>query len=210
MESSVSTEAVVLVHGLWLNDLDMSLLRQRLRQAGYAVHQFSCNTVACSPAENAEKLQRFVQEIDAGTVHFVGHSLGGIVIRYLFHQYPEQRPGRVVTLGTPHQQSHAARQLSRILPGRYLLGKSIENGLMGEVPKWQARHELGSIAGTLHFGLGRVIPGLPKPNDGTVAVAETRLDGMAAHLSLRLSHFGLLLSAKAGKAVITFLREGKF
>ena len=203
-------EAVVLVHGLWVNGFDMSLLRQRLRKAGYATHQFSYNSVTCQPEENAEKLNSFVQDIDASTIHFVGHSLGGIVIRHLFHQYPEQKPGRVVTLGTPHQQSKAARQLSSFMPGKWLLGKSTEHGLLGELPKWQAPRQLGSVAGTLHFGMGIIIPGVPRPNDGTVAVDETRLEGMVDHLTLSVSHFGLLLSTKAGNAVILFLREGKF
>jgi pimeloyl-ACP methyl ester carboxylesterase len=203
-------EAVVLVHGLWVNGFDMSLLRQRLRKAGYTTHQFSYNSVTCQAEENAEKLGSFVQEIDTNTIHFVGHSLGGIVIRHLFHQHPEQKPGRVVTLGTPHQQSQAARQLSSFVTGKWLLGKSIEHGLLGELPKWQAARQLGSVAGTLQFGMGIIIPGIPRPNDGTVAVEETRLEGMVEHLTLSVSHFGLLLSTKASDAVAKFLREGKF
>ena len=203
-------EAVVLVHGLWVNGFDMSLLRQRLRKAGYATHQFSYNSVTCDSLENAEKLNNFVQEIDTATIHFVGHSLGGIVIRHLFHQHPQQKPGRVVTLGTPHQQSHAARQLSTFLPGRLMLGKSAAHGLLGEIPKWQGSHELGSVAGRFQFGMGLIIPGIPRPNDGTVAVEETRLEGMTEHLTLPLSHFGLLLSLRASNAIVKFLQNGKF
>ena len=201
---------MVLVHGLWVNGFDMSLLRQRLRQAGYACHQFSYNSVTCKPTENAEKLNNFVRAIDSATLHFVGHSLGGIVIRHLFHTCPQQKPGRVVTLGTPHQESHVARQLSAFYPGKLLLGKSAENGLTGELPAWDSSHELGSIAGSLQFGMGLVFTGLAKPNDGTVAVKETMLEGMKDHLTLDVSHFGLLLSRRASEAVIKFLHEGIF
>ncbi len=206
----MTREAVVLVHGLWVNGFDMSLLRQRLRQAGYASHQFSYNSVSCPPVENAEKLNNFAKEIDAATIHFVGHSLGGLVVRHLYHKYPQQKPGRVVTLGTPHQQSHTARQLSRLYPGKLLLGKSTENGLTGELPKWDSSHEIGSIAGSLQFGMGLVLTGLATPNDGTVAVKETLLEGMTDHLTLDVSHFGLLLSRRVSEAVIKFLREGRF
>lgn len=205
----MSKQAVVLVHGLWVNGLDMSLLRYRL-QKHYACHQFSYNSVSCEPAENAEKLNEFTANIDSDTIHFVGHSLGGLVIRHLFHHYPQQKPGRIVTLGTPHNQSHSARQLCGFLPTKILLGKSINDGLLGELPDWSAQRELGSIAGTLRFGMGILIPGLPEPNDGTVAVEETRLQGMSDHLSLHLSHLGLLLSSTASKAVVKFLQNGKF
>ncbi|MFT7459341.1 MAG: pimeloyl-ACP methyl ester carboxylesterase [Planctomycetota bacterium] len=209
METNSPKEAVVLVHGLWVNGLDMSLLRHRL-STHYATHQFSYNSVAYEPAENAERLNDFLSTITSDTIHFVGHSLGGLVIRHLFHQYPQQKPGRVITLGTPHNQSHSARQLSRFLPTKILLGKSIHKGLLGELPDWSAARELGSMAGTLRFGLGLIIPGLADPNDGTVAVEETRLAGMTDHLTLRVSHFGLILSLKASNAVVKFLQTGKF
>lgn len=58
--------------------------------------------------------------------------------------------------------------------------------------------------------MGIVIPGLDLPNDGTVAVAETHLQGMEDHLCLPLSHFGLILSSSAAGQVVNFLRNGKF
>ena len=72
--------AVVLVHGLWVNGLDMSLLRRRLNQ-DFQTYQFSYNSVKFSPSENADKVNELLTDIDASTIHFVGHSLGGLVIR---------------------------------------------------------------------------------------------------------------------------------
>lgn len=205
----MSKEALVFVHGLWVNGMDMSLLRHRLKKH-YKCHQFSYNSVRYQSEENAEKLNRYVSSIDAETIHFVGHSLGGLVVRHLLHRFVQPKPGRIVTLGTPHNQSHSARQLSRFLPTKFLLGKSINNGLLGAMPAWTSSRELGSIAGTLRFGMGIIIPGLPVPNDGTVAVKETQLAGMNDHLSLPLSHFGLLWSSGASDAVLKFLQNGKF
>ncbi len=205
----MSNEAVVLVHGLWVNGLDMSLLRHRLSKH-FSCYQFSYNSVSLNPFENAEKLSDFVSNIESDTIHFVGHSLGGLVIRHLFHSSHEQKAGRIVTLGTPHQNSYSALQLCRFLPTKYLLGKSINRGLLGELPSWSTTRELGSIAGTLRFGMGIIIPGLPEPNDGTVAVDESRLDGMSDHLTFHVSHFGLLLSSSVARASMNFLHHGKF
>ena len=205
----MADEAVVLIHGLWVNGLDMSLLRHRLGKH-FKTFQFSYNSVANSPPVNADKLNRFLSTIDSQTIHLVAHSLGGLVIRHLLHRHPKQKHGRIVTLGTPHNYSHSAGQLSRFFPTRFILGKSIDDGLLGMLPLWTSPRELGSIAGTLRFGMGVVIPGLSEPNDGTVSVDETRLEGMNDHLTLCVSHFGLLLSSRANDAVVKFLNIGKF
>jgi pimeloyl-ACP methyl ester carboxylesterase len=205
----VPKEAVVLVHGLWVNGVDMSLLRYRLGKH-YVTYQFSYTSTACDPLENAEKLQHNLSTIDEGTIHFVAHSLGGLVVRHLFHRHAQQKPGRIVTLGTPHNQSHSAQQLSRFMPTMFLLGKSINNGLLGKMPEWDGARELGSIAGTFRLGLGVVIPDLPEPNDGTVAVEETRLENMKDHKVFNLSHFGLLFSRRVSDAIVNFLRKGEF
>ena len=203
-------EVVVLVHGLWVNGMEMGLLRRRLGGAGYQTRQFSCPTLANSPFENAMDLHKFTANLNQGTVHFVGHSLGGIVIRHLFHYFGPPRPGRVVTLGTPHQGSAAAAILSRFAAGRMLLGKSIQHGLLGPLPPWPAGYELGSIAGITRLGLGLLLPGIPQPSDGTVAAAETRLAGMADHIELPASHSSMLFSGKVCQQIVHFLQTGRF
>ena len=203
-------EAVVLVHGLWMNGMDMSLMRHRLEQAGYECRRFAYHSIRSTPLENAMDLNTYLQTLDAAVLHLVAHSLGGLVLRHLFHEYPGQRPGRVVTLGTPHQPSSAARSLSFFPVTRFLLGKSIVNGLLGNVPPWHNEHALGSIAGDMRLGLGVVIPGIAQPGDGTVSVAETRMEGMQDHAVVHASHTGLLVSKTAAEQVIHFLQTGNF
>lgn len=202
--------AVILVHGLWMNGLDMTLLRRRIAAADYATHQFRYPTVRQSPAENARDLAAFASRLPQPVVHFVGHSLGGLVLRHLFHAHPDQRPGRVVTLGTPHQQSSAARGFLRLPPGRRLLGRSLEAGLLGEVPGWNGGRDLGSIAGTLGLGPVWFIPDIPRPCDGTVAVSETLIEGMRAHVTVPATHMGLLISRRAAMQCLHFLEQGRF
>ena len=203
-------ETIVLVHGLYMNGVDMGLLRRRLEQAGFKTLRFSYHGLQNTPLVNALALQAYVEKIHSPVIHYVCHSLGGLVIRHLFNNYPEQSPGRVVTLGTPHLISSAAQRLNQSSLGRMLLGQSTKLGLLGDVPPWRNAHELGVIAGTLRLGLGMFVPGIPRPNDGTVTVAETRLEGMADHITLPVSHFGMLISRFVARQTIHFLRHGIF
>ncbi|MGH8580248.1 MAG: esterase/lipase family protein [Gammaproteobacteria bacterium] len=205
-----AVEAIVLIHGLFLNGYEMSFLRFQLSRAGYLPRRFRYSSVRCSPASVAEQLRRVVQDLDAGKIHFVCHSLGGLIIRHYFALFEDLRHGRIVTLGTPHQGSGVARYLSTFTLGQTLLGESNRHGVSGDVPAWKGACELGSIAGTRPVGLGRVIAELRKPNDGTVAVAETHLQGVKDHIALPVSHLGMLVSRQVAMQVVHFLQQGWF
>lgn len=188
----------------------MWLLRRRLQHRGYRVFQFRYRTVGRDLGGNAERLNHYLEKYVPGeTVHWVAHSLGGLVVRRLLSDFPAQRPGRVVTLGTPHQGSYVANRASRSGLLRHLLGSSLP-ALQGELPHWGGERELGSVAGTLSMGLGWLFPGLSRPNDGTVALAETRLEGQSDHLQLHLSHFTLLFSAETAFQIDCFLQHARF
>lgn len=204
------TETIILVHGLWMNGVDMSLLAGRMESYGYQTVRFHYPSIRHTPRENASRLDAFCAGINTPIIHFIGHSLGGIVIRHLFFDYPNRKPGRVVTLGTPHRPSRSAHSFSAYSVGRMMLGKSTVDGLLGNIPPWSGTHDLGSIAGTMEFGLGRLFEGLPFPNDGTVTVEETRLHNMKDHVTVDTTHFGLLLSPKIAPLCHNFLRDGLF
>jgi pimeloyl-ACP methyl ester carboxylesterase len=203
--------AVVLLHGLWMRGPVMSPLALRLQAAGFAVHLFSYPTRQRPSAANARSLAEFVAALGEPVVHCVGHSLGGLVLRHYAASDEPARPGRFVTLGTPHRGSFAAGRVARLAPGgEWLLGASLDRALLGDAPPWDGRRELGSIAGTLPVGLGRIFPRLPRPNDGVVTVAETRLEGAADHITLPVNHLGLLLAPRVARQVAHFLAHGRF
>lgn len=187
----------------------MVCLQRRLRRCGYRCVSYSYPSTTRSLTGNAAQLQEFLGHVPGGTVHFVGHSLGGLLILQLFKEYPAQRPGRIVTLGTPHQGSFAARALARTHFGHRLLGAALP-ALAHGLALAPADREVGVIAGNLNFGLGWLIPGIPKPNDGTVAVAETCLPGASDTRLVGASHTALLFSARAARHVCAFLRHGRF
>lgn len=201
---------VVLIHGIWMTGFDMSLLRYRLRRFGFNTRQFSYPTVRCDLIQNAQRLQCFVETIQADTIHFVAHSLGGLLLRQFFHDFPQQAPGRVVTLATPHQGSQVARVLQGKRWGRRLLGKSLQHGLLGDVPPWTSDHEIGVMAGRVSMGVGAMVTRLRGPNDGTVLVAETPLPGMTDYKILGVSHAAMLLLPGVAREINSFLTSGKF
>jgi pimeloyl-ACP methyl ester carboxylesterase len=203
-------DAVVLVHGLWLTRLSLVPLQQRLRRAGFEVHILSYPSLRGTPAENAARLRALFARVKAPVVHVVGHSLGGLVALHLLEECPPACVGRCVLLGTPTNGSAVAHLLARSWLTRHLLGRSTVRGLLGEAPSVGGAHEIGVIAGAQALGAGRLIGRLNVPSDGTVAVAETRLDGARDHLTLPVSHTGLLFSRAVASAVAGFLRSGRF
>jgi pimeloyl-ACP methyl ester carboxylesterase len=200
---------VVLIHGLYMRPWTLRLLDLRLQAAGLATHRFGYPSLAARPAEVADRLAAYLRSVGGDRVHLVAHSLGGLVLHHLFQRHRPQRTGRVVTLGTPHLGSAVAVGLrGRGLGG--LLGRSIEQGLLGDVPPWDETRELGVIAGSLGLGLGRLLGGLCGPNDGTVAVAETCIPAARAHRVLPVSHTGLLVSGRVARETASFLLSGAF
>jgi len=204
------SEVVVLVHGIWTGAWLMRPLARRLRRCGYTTYLFSYPSVRQSPGQNAARLNAFLRDIDAPTVHFVAHSLGGLVIARLLSDFSEQRPGRSVLLGSPLGGSLSARRLSRWAVGRWLLGRSVERGLLGSGPAWPGGREVGVIAGSLGLGAGMLLGGLGAPGDGAVTLAETDVPEAADRVTVPASHTGLLLSARVARQTCLFLRQGGF
>ncbi len=204
-------ERIILVHGLFMHAVVMQYLYRQLTALGYEVNCFSYHSVKNTMEENTNELLQFVQQhYQAGDVcHFVGHSLGGLLIRLAYEKAPEYFTGRIVTLGTPHKGSLVAKRVAEDIHER-ILGGSYANALDGELPKWSGEVELGSIAGNKCIGIGMAMSSLPKPNDGTVSVFETQLDNQTDSVSLPLSHTALVYSKRVVKAIDTFLRKGCF
>jgi pimeloyl-ACP methyl ester carboxylesterase len=205
-----STETIVIVHGLWMNPAVMCPLGCYLAVEGFKIKHFFYPSMRATVLENTQRLQKFQATILSDTVHWVGHSLGGIIIRRLFKEFPEQRKGRIVTLGTPHQGSQVAKQLAKHKVGSWMLGGSLHEGLLGDIPMWQGQRELGSIVGTLSMGLGQMVTRLPYPNDGTVSVAECQLPYTTDYLELPVAHMSMLFSHQVAQQTAYFLRDGRF
>lgn len=208
---SSGPETVVLVHGLWVHGIAMSLLRRRLERSGYRVFAYSYPTVRLTFAENVARLARYCRDVGALRSHFIGHSLGGLIVLRLVEEAADVVPGRVILAGTPVSGSHSARRLVQLPGGRLALGRSMVEWMDPGQRIVAGGCEIGVIAGRKPVGAGRLIaPDLPAPHDGAVSVEETRLPAMKDHIVLNVSHSGMLFSRAVGHQVEAFLRDGAF
>lgn len=206
----MSGELVVLVHGLYMRGPIMRPLAKRLEASGFRTLEIDYPSLGRTPIENAEALRDRLLPLAAERLHFVGHSLGGIVVLHLLARWAACPPGRVVLIGSPVRGSQFARAIHARRLLRPLLGRSIEAGLLGGAPLATTRRAIGVITGTRRLGLGAFVHARDEAVDGAVAERETLLDGSETRLVLPHSHTGLLLSRRCGDACARFLRTGRF
>jgi pimeloyl-ACP methyl ester carboxylesterase len=212
---------LVYVHGLWLNGWEAAWLRHRLSQhLGCATRLFHYPSVTADLAANARALAEFLAETRTDTLHLVGHSLGGLIILEFFERLLEGgllqnglplAPGRIVLLASPVGGSRAAQRLAQQPFGNAIMGATASQALLEPRARhWSGVRDLGLIAGDLSLGMGKLMGEIDAPNDGTVLVEETYLAGAKEHLTLRVSHSGMMLSTAVARKTATFLRSGSF
>lgn len=192
---------------------DGLVLRRRLaRESGMKTHAFHYRSIAGSMSEIAVRLAEFTRALGAERVHFVGHSLGGLVIYRTLEHVTDLPPGRVVFLGTPAVASRAAVGAAQMLASASkLLGRCVAEELLTErARRWKIDRQLGIVAGTRRVGLGHLITTLDGDNDGTVAVNETRLPGATDFITMPVGHMGLVMSARVARETCQFIKEGRF
>lgn len=195
----------------------MGKLQACLIDAGYG----TCNVGYPSRSHGVEELvERFVypkivESIpdSAGRVHFVTHSLGGIVLRQLLQDHPMEKLGHVVMLSPPNQGSEVVDEL-----GSWKLFECI-NGPAGQQLGTSPSHlpsqlgpanwSLGIITGdrTINPILSRLIPG---PDDGKVSVKRAQLEGMTDFRIVSTSHPFIMRNDEVLGQVLHFLKNGVF
>jgi pimeloyl-ACP methyl ester carboxylesterase len=197
---------------LWLPGEESLVLRHNLAQEfGLELHLFRYFGASESMGDIAARLAALVSELGVAEVHFVGHSLGGLVIYRMLERFPEQPPGRVVFLGVPCVASRAAERAGVFAPLAHLMGPTVREELLTpQERRWSHARQLGVIAGNQPLGLGQFLAHFDEENDGTIAVSETRLPGATDHIVLPVSHLGMLVSARVAQETGRFLTQGRF
>ncbi|UNK56557.1 alpha/beta hydrolase [Pseudoxanthomonas daejeonensis] len=196
---------VLLLHGLWMPGLSMGWMARRLRREGFATSVFAYPGAMAGPRIVLPALSARLRQADA----VVAHSLGGLMTLEALRRDGFPDVARVVCLGSPLCGSGAARGLRTHLATGWALGRAGALLRRGCMP-WEGPAEVGVVAGTRAIGFGRWFARFDGPSDGTVAVAETRLAGLADHCLVDASHSGLLFSEAAASQAVHFLRQGRF
>lgn len=217
-------ELVIVLHGIGVTRQWMARIARSLETAGYRTVNRTYPSRKLPLEElGAQWLPQLLLEngaADAPRVHFVTHSMGGIVVRLWLRALGDSLPpnlGRIVMITPPNHGSEVPDRLRGFPPFYWFTGingerlgtdeDSVPNQLsLGAFPE---NVELGVIAGNRSANplFTRWIAG---ESDGTVSVASTRLDGMRDHIVMPHSHTGILLSRPAAAQAIHFLREGRF
>ncbi|MEP5763660.1 MAG: alpha/beta fold hydrolase [Halieaceae bacterium] len=215
LATSAQADCVILLHGLARSAGSMDKLATALYEQGYT----TVNVDYPSTDHAIEQLAEMTIEVGIDQceptqkIHFVTHSMGGILVRQYLSQNQLPRLGRVVMLGPPNRGSEVVDTLGSV-PGFELI-----NGRAGQqlgtlktsVPNrlGPANFDLGIIAGTrsINLILSSIIPG---PDDGKVSLQRARLEGMNDFIAVPVSHPFLMTDPFVIEQVINYLEYGQF
>lgn len=205
-------ERVLLIHGLARTSRSMLLLAKALQGKGYDPILIDYPSTTAGLEELAEQtLPKLIDACETCRTHVVTHSMGGILLRTCLREVNLQNLGRTVMLGPPNGGSELVDRLQAVQLFQQLNGPaSVELGTSGflkDLPP--VNFEVGVIAGDM--SLNPVFNAfMPGPNDGKVTVEATKVDGMAAHLTVHTSHTFMMNNPIVIAQVEAFLRSGVF
>jgi pimeloyl-ACP methyl ester carboxylesterase len=215
-EASTEPETVFLLHGLARSSFSMFMLERRLKRAGFRVRSKGYGSTQANISQHVAWLEEVLRREDLSrpqALHFVTHSLGGIILRKYLQDRTVANLGRVVMLAPPNQGSEIVDQLRDWPLFRYVMGPSGQE--LGTDPQSvpqtlrKVDFELGVITGDASASvLGAMF--LPSPHDGTVSVEGAKVDGMKDFLVVSHTHSFIMNSTSVANQVAIFLRTGKF
>lgn len=209
-------ERVILLHGLGETPWQMALIEGALKAAGFDVTNLRYPSTEGGTAELADRhvAPLFETFHDAPKLHFVTHSMGGIMMRYLLQDWQPANLGRVVMLAPGHHGSQILELYRRTRLFKEMFGPAGQEVGMGDhcfscFLDEAVHYELGIVAGVLSGDpLANLV--LPWPHDGRLSVETTRLHGMRDHTLVPATHDHITFHPLAIFQTVQFLRTGRF
>jgi len=204
--------AVVLLHGLGRTRRSMARAAAHLREAGFDARPIGYPSRRLPIETLARHVAARLPRDGAGPLHFLTHSMGGIVLRQLLRVERPPDLGRVVMLAPPNHGSGLARRLGRNPLFRLALGPAgtqLTDGPDGLPARLgPADYELGVIVGNRPFFLMRLLS--RGEGDGKVTLDEARLEGMRDFRVVPCGHTFIMNDRRALDQAVAFLRSGRF
>ncbi|MBR0873059.1 alpha/beta fold hydrolase [Bradyrhizobium tropiciagri] len=216
-QAASPSDGVVLLHGISRTARSFRRMELALQDAGFATLNLDYDSRRKPLDALAEDIHPAIDPFAnglGGSIHFVCHSMGGLLARAYLARHRPPRLGRVVMLGTPNGGSEIADRLKDFRAYRALFGPAGQQLGTRRDPATTALlpaidYSLGIIAGNRSIYPITSLP-LPRPHDGRVSVANTKLDGMADHIVIPASHPWLVRNGEAIVQTIMFLQAGTF
>ncbi len=212
------TACVFLLHGMGRSSRSMNRMARRLADQGYIVNNLGypstkADIETISSEVLAPAVDRCRENHPGLPIHFVTHSLGGIVVRQYLQTHGLPAGSRVVMLSPPNQGSEIADLLKNVFLYRWVMGpagRQLGTG-MNSVPNrlQPVAVPVGVITGdrSLEPWFSIRIPG---PDDGKVSVARARLKEMADFHVVHRSHGFIMNAPEVIGQTIQFLASGSF
>jgi hypothetical protein len=155
----------------------------------------------------------FCNQNRTGTVHFVTHSLGGILVRQYLQHHTISNLGRVVMLSPPNHGSEVSDLLKDYTIYQFILGPAAQQ--LG-TDKDSLTKQLGPVKGEIGIITGVsssdpwFSPVIPGDDDGKVSVESAKLDEMSDFMTVPNGHTFIMRDEIVIKQILHFLKQGSF
>lgn len=213
-------DRVLLVHGLARTTHMFGPMARALTARGFRPVRYGFPSRRLTAPQAVERFRAWVAGLDApdDTLHFVGFSLGALMIRGALAPLPYRELGRVVMIGPPNKGvGHLAGRQARWMPrvfGPAFHDLHVGTAFIEGLPEPDL--PTGVIAGTRRFSPAnpsswlRVLSGDREPGDGTVELRNTRLDRRHDFIALPVNHTFMARHPAVIRQTIHFLEQGAF